>query len=214
MISLFLAAPAMALAPNWGVGPHLGTTALPAGSPIAFPPKVGDYDFDGDGLADDADGDGVADGTTLTRARGDLLLGAAGYVWTPSGVLRGGITADLGVAARFVQGSVLLTVDRSYDLDTAYVNVGGGLGFASARWRGTDRDERLRVPSYPLRVQASVLAPISDFIAVEGKLFAQLAVPLRHRYWDVAGVEQGVAGVPFSHLALGVEFGGLYGLFR
>lgn len=196
MITLFaVTLAAHAAPPRWGVGPHLGTTALPAGSPIALPRDL------------------PAD-STLGKAHVDLLLGAGGYVWTPGGALRGGVLGDVDLAARFVRGQILLTVERSFDLDSAMVNVGGGFGFSSARWRGTDADERLRVPSYPVRIQGGVVAPISDFIAVEGRLFGTLDVPLRHRYWGPTGAESEVAGVPFSYFVVGIEVAGLYGLFR
>ncbi|MEZ4237321.1 MAG: hypothetical protein R3F59_14455 [Myxococcota bacterium] len=193
---LLAASPAAsALAPRWGVGPQLGTSVLPSGYPIAFPPAL-----------DDA--------TTLSKVRPDLSLGAVGYVWVPSGVMRGGISADVDLGPRFVQSQIIGTVERSFDLDAAYVDVGGGMGFSSATWRGTDPDERLRVPSYPVRLQLGVVTPISDFIALEGRLYTQVAFPLRHTYTDPTGTPQDLHGAPLAYTSFGIELSALYGLFR
>ncbi|MEQ1505408.1 MAG: hypothetical protein ABMB14_24465 [Myxococcota bacterium] len=211
-LSLLAVSPAHALDPKWGTGLHLGTNILPAGSPIAYPPKINTFDFDEDGEADDIDGDGEPDATTLDKVRGDLIIGADLYVW-PTGGLRAGLTGNVDVGDRFSSVSILGILDKTVDLDAAYLLVGGGAGFSSNVWRGDD-EERLILPAYPLRAQIGALLPINDFLAVDGRIVGQMAVPVRHRYFDPTGAERDVSGVPFTYTTLGIELGFSYGLFR
>ncbi|MEQ1502509.1 MAG: hypothetical protein ABMB14_09765 [Myxococcota bacterium] len=203
---------ASAIEPSWSLGAHLGTTLVPNGYPIAFPPKIRDYDFDEDGEPDDVDGDGTPDATSLSRSYGDFLIGISGHRWVSFGG-RLGLTANLDIGNRFTDVALIASYDQGIDLDTVLLLGGVGIGIASSSWRGQDTEERLRVPNYPLRLEAGVLGPINDTLAVEGLLFGQMAIPARHVYTDRSGAEVDVSGVPFTYLTLGLQVGVEFGSF-
>jgi hypothetical protein len=206
---------AHALDPVWSVGGHVGTNFLPNAYPLGFPPKIRSYDFDEDeqGVADDVDGDGTPDATSIEKVTADVTLGIDAAYWA-MGKHRLLLSANADVGGRYSEFSMLGLYNRCFDLQTLYVLAGGGFGFSSATWRGTDEDERLRLPNYPLRAEGGILLPVSDFLGLEGKLYAQMAIPARHHYTDIAGHEQDIAGVPFTYTTVGIQIGGVYGLLR
>ncbi|MEQ1566291.1 MAG: hypothetical protein ABMA64_11685 [Myxococcota bacterium] len=212
---MLLANAAMAADPVWGVGGHVGTKFIPGAYPLAFPPKITSYDFDEDaeGLADNVDGQPGADATTLDKVRADFAFGATGHYWLGHD-WRLGMTGDLDFGTRFRDVALVITFDRSIDLERALLVVGGGLGFGDTVWRGEDEDERLHLPNYPLRAQVGTILPVSDFVGISGTLFGQMAIPGRHDYTDVGGNEQDIGGVPFTYTTLGIELGGVYGQLR
>jgi hypothetical protein len=201
-----------AFAPVWAAGLHGGTLALPNTYPVVFPPRIAQYDFDDDGQADDVDGDGVADQTTLVRGRGDVVLGGELWYWV-GGAGRVGLTGDLGLAQRQQRVAGLLQYQATWDTGAAMLLLGGGVGAGDLWLRGSDPDERLRVPHFPLRVTGGVIIPPTDFFAIEGRLFGQLDIPSRHVFTDLAGMERAVSGVPFYYGAVGVELAVCYGRF-
>jgi hypothetical protein len=201
--------------PVFGVGGHLGTYFLPGPYPFAFPPKIATYDFDkdGEGLADDVTGDGVPDATTLEAVRADVGFGADGFYWVGRD-WRLGMVTNVDLGRRFTDATLLFQVDRSWDLDRGLLSFGGGLGFGYTRWIGADPDERLVLPSYPVRLQVGTVLPASDFVGIFGQLFGQMDIPSRHAYWDVTGAEREVSGIPFTYVTLGLQAGVLLGQFR
>jgi hypothetical protein len=205
-----LSAAAYAADPVWGAGLHVGTAFLPGAYPIRFPPKIESYDFDKSGQADDVNGDGTLDATTLEKVRGDFAFGFDGYYWL-GGSYRLGLTTNFDFGTRYSEVGGVVTFDRTIDLDRAYLLFGGGLGFANTVWRGTDEDERLRLPNYPLRVEAGTVLPVNDWIGLTGTLFAQMGIPSRHDYVDLTGTARDVAGIPPYYTSLGVQVGGIYG---
>lgn len=211
----WMATAALGAEPVWGVGGHVSTWFLPGAYPLAFPPKIATYDFDQDeqDLPDDVTGDGVPDATTLERVRGDFRFGLDGYYWLGRD-WRLGVTTNLGLGARFTDASLTFVFDRSVDLDRGILTFGGGLGFEETWWRGADPDERLVLPSYPLRLQVGTVLPVSDFVGIVGGLHGQMCIPSRHLYYDVAGAERDVSGVPFTYVALALELGVVYGQLR
>jgi len=205
-----LSTAAFAADPVWGVGGHFGTSFLPGSYPIAFPPKIATYDFDGDGEADDVTGDGKPDQTTLTKVGGDFGFGFDGEYWLGHSY-RLGVTTNFDFGTRFSDVGATIVFDRTIGLDRATVFFGGGLGFGNTVWRGTDPDERLRLPNYPLRAEVGTVLPVNDWIGLTGTLFAQMGIPARHDFTDLAGHSEDISGIPFPYTSLGVAVGGLYG---
>ncbi len=196
--------------PVWSVGGHVGTSVLPGAYPLGFPPKISEYDFDEDDDADDVDGDGEPDATTLEKVRGDVLVGVEGFYWLNAGA-RLGVTLDLDVGSHFSQYQAIFLVDGTSDTGSLFVVYGGGAGFGQTSLTGTDPDEKLSLPNFPLRAEFGALIPATDQIGIEGRLFGQVNVPSRHAYTDIAGNEQDVGGVPFSYLLFGLQLGVAFG---
>lgn len=213
--TLLWASNAFALDSKWTVGGYVGTTFIPGSYPIALPKRIRTYDFDddGEGLPDDVDGDALPDATTLERVRTDGLLGISGSYWVIPGS-RVSLQAQVGAGRRYLDLSTIALYHKTFDFQTLYALVGGGAGFSTTTLRGEDNDERLRLPGYPLRAEGGAIIPLNDYMGVEGKLFAQLSVPARHIYRDVAGQEQEVSGVPFTYATLGLQLGFVYGQLR
>lgn len=207
VILLILPAPGLAADGGWSLGAQLGTRFVPNAYPVAFPPRVDAYDFDRDGTTgDDVDGDGIPDATTLERVRGDVLLEIDATHGVP-GLGRLGVAGTLDVGRRFTEAGLLFTLERTFDFQVTTLLAGGGVGFATATWRGGDEDERLHVPSYPFRAQGGVLVPVVDRFALQGRVFAQVAVPSSHTYVDLAGHEQEVSGMPLLYSTIGLQLG-------
>jgi hypothetical protein len=206
--------------PRWGVGPYLGTSPLPTGYPIALPSRLANGNVTSDTITSDntaggVDVEGLPGGTTVERTHGRMSLGGTGWMWSRHATFRAGLTANVDLGRRFLGYDVLALLERTYLFDRGHVsiNVGGGLGLGSMRWRGEDPDERLVVPNYPVRGQVAMLVPTGRTFAIESTLFAQLPLPMRHHYTDFAGIEHELHGVPFSYFELGLTIGGLYGRY-
>lgn len=211
----WIQAAALAGEPQFGVGGHVGTWFLPAAYPYAFPREVRDYDFEAapDGAPDDVGGDGAPDHTTLSGARGDIGVGADVYTWMSRHV-RFGVTTHAALAPGFTDLQAILVVDRTGKLGRAHSFVGGGIGFGTTSWRGGDPDERLRVPSYPARVEAGITFLPSDFVGIELRLIGQVLIPSNHWYTDVAGHAQSVSAPPTTYATAGLQLGLLAGRLR
>ncbi len=212
LAALVFPAPALAISPVWSAGVHLGSLAVPNTHPITFPTRIKTYDFDRDDVPDDVDDDGFTDQSTLTLSRGDVIFGVEGWYWLNDGN-RLGINTGFDLGERFTRAQLLAIYDATLDTGSMAVVLGGGLGFGTASWRGTDKDERLRVPSFPVRVEAGVMVPPTEYLAIEARLFGQMDIPTRHAYFDIAGNPQDVKGVAFSYAAIGFEIAVNYGQF-
>jgi len=194
----------------WGVGVHFGTAFLPGAYPITFPSKITSYDFNDNGKPDDVNGDGKPDQTTLTRVGGDFGFGFDGEYWLGD-AYRIGLNSNFDFGARYSDVDAIISFDRTIGLDRATVFFGGGIGFANTVWRGTDPDEKLRVPNYPFRAEMGTVLPVNDWIGLTGTLFLQMGVPSRHIYTDFTGTDRDISALPFGYTSLGIAIGGLYG---
>jgi hypothetical protein len=212
-VLVWMISTAHAASPEFAVGGHVGTWFLPAAYPYAFPKQVVSYDFARDGLADDVTGDGEPDRTTLTGVRGDMGFGLDAYTWLSSHV-RFGVTTHAAFAPRFTDVHAVFVLGRTGRVGRAQGYLGGGVGFGKTTWTGKDDDEQLLIPSYPVRAEASLGFPFSDFAGIDLRIIGQLLVPSRHVYTDVSGGSQAVTGMPTNYATLGLQVGFLAGRLR
>ena len=194
----------------WGVGGYVGTKVLPGAYPFALPPRINQYDMDDDGERD-VDSDGNELETTLERVRFEIEGGGNGVYYIDKYNRVGGqLGARFG--KRYFDISGLAKYHRvatQGDIDFLY---GGGIGFGYMRLQGEDEDEVLKVPYYPLRVEA-IPQYRQDEFNLYACLWGQFAIPARHVYTDRSGTEVDV-GAPFNYLSLGIDIGVQFGDFK
>lgn len=209
---LWIEATAAADEPVFGIGGHVGSWFLPAAFPYEFPKAIREYDFQEspDGQPDDVDGDGRPDRTTLTSARGDVGVGMDFYTWMDEHI-RFGVTTHAALAPRFSDLQVVLVVERTGYLGRASSFIGGGIGFGTTSWQGKDEDERLRLPSYPLRADAGITFLVNESVGVELRLIGQVLIPSNHWYTDLAGNAQTITAPPTYYATAGIQLGFLVG---
>lgn len=194
VLGIALAAPsAHALDPYmWGIGPRIGTNAIPAAYPVAFPPFIADE----------------VNGSDISPVRSDLVVGvdATYYVTGRTRVgLLGGV--GFGLQEAFFDGHVVFRYNYVSQTGAMDFLFGGGAGFGTSTWRGT-RSESLRVPYYPLRVEASALVR-DNSRGYQGTIFAQYNLPANHFYTNADGeaVDVGTGFYPTVGIELCVYFG-------
>lgn len=190
LLGLGLAADAHALDPYmWGVGPRLGTMVIPGRYPLRLP------------------GD-LADDSTIARVRHDLTVGAEGTYYINS-FTRMLLDAGLGFGSGFFDAHFL--VKWNYVTQTGAMDflAGAGVGFGTATWRG-DEPEKLNVPYYPLRAEASALIR-DDTRGYQGTIYGQYAIPANH-FYTTPGGDEGDVGIGV-YLTVGIEIAVLFGDF-
>jgi hypothetical protein len=191
--ALLWAAEAQALDPYmWGIGPRVGTNAIPGRYPLRFPKEIRD----------------PASGSTLERVRTDVFFGVDS-VYYANGHSRVGAFAGMGLGAQYLDAHLQLEYDYVITAGALDFLVGGGLGFGTTTFRG-ESFERLTVPYYPLRVESSLL------IRDEGRgyqltAFGQYNLPSNHFYQDLNGFDVDVRGG--TYVTLGVELSVMFGDF-
>lgn len=210
----------------WAVGVRFGTIAIPGHYPALLPDSVRQYDFvetgplAGDPSSDEPDRDLHPDTleprfTSLERVGPDLRLGLDAFYGLDDThrLYLGGGTAfgeryDDGWFT-FGYGHVLVA-ETSFDLVTRF-----DTGFGSMKLTGTDDDETLRVPYFPIR--ASLAAELLNGTQLYGLgLLLGTNIPSRHDYTDLDGAEQTVKGA-FSfgrYFFLGFELEVMFGDLR
>ncbi|MCA9488820.1 MAG: hypothetical protein KC621_02835 [Myxococcales bacterium] len=210
-----LAGSAFASDAQWSVGPHFGSWAIPAAYPSGFPKVLKTYDFDKTDGADDVDGDGTPDASTIEKTRGDFLFGVDGWFWLEN-IGRLGLVTNVDLGSRYSDVSALLMYDYMVGAgDQLDIFFGAGVGVGDQKWRGTDEDEKLRVPYYPLRAEAGAFLAPTDFLAPQLRIIGQFDVPSSHHYFDVAGNERTKQELgPGLYLRLGVDLTVQFGHFE
>jgi hypothetical protein len=184
--------PAWALDPYmWGVGPRIGTTAIPGRYPWRFP----EY---------------VRENGALLRVRTDLLFGVDA-VYYASGKSRAGVFGGFGLGRSYFDVHLQFEYDYVVSAGAMDFLVGGGLGFGSMTFQGDAAgSERLVVPYYPVRVESS--AQIRDNSrAYQLTLWSQYSIPSNHFYRDYNGFDQDVSGG--FYLGVGLELSVMFGDF-
>jgi hypothetical protein len=189
LVALGLSQPAFALDPYmWGVGPKLGTNAIPGRFPATFNTTV----------RDDA---------AISRVGFDLIVGADAYYYTSSR-FRMGLTAHGDFGGHFWDIATIAKAHAVIPTGDVDLLVGGGLGAGYLRFGGatdTTADAAYSVPYYPFRGEAAVL--IRDDTRGYGlTIFAEYKLPSSQRYFNAAGVE-----VPSADID-GIGFWGTLGL--
>jgi hypothetical protein len=193
LLGLAVAGNAWALEPYmWGVGPRVGTMFVPGRFPLKFPKDIQDSTT-----------------TTLSRVRFDIE-GGVEAVYYLSPFTRMSLIGGIGYGQRYLDGHVLVLYDYVVSSGAMDFMFGAGVGFGSARFRGTDLNEVLKMPYYPFR--ADVKALIRDKTrGYQGTLYFQYDLPSRFYYTNTDGLSQDVKGG--LALTLGLELSVLFGDF-
>ena len=182
LMALVSASPAYALdAFMWGVGPQVGTMIVPGGFPAVLPPAV----------VDDAG---------LEKVRADVEFGV-NAVYYANESTRIGVSGEAGVAAGYFDMNMLVRYDWIGSSDALHFVTGAAAGFGTMRFSGAGQSE-LRVPYYPLRVEAGALIP-DHSRAYQGLIYAKYDLPSNHFYTNQAGEDTDV-GTGF-YGTIGVE---------
>jgi len=212
---------------QWGAGLRIGTMIIPGRYPALFPDRIGNYDFvdegpdagDPDSAEPDRDLDpetGEPLFTSLDKVGPDFRLAAESFYGFDDANRLG-----LGAGGAFGTGysELWFTVGYGRVLHARNaLNLVGGLetGFGSFRLTGTDEDETLRVPYFPIHVTfgAELLNGGNQTYGLG--LLLGTKVPSRHEYTDLEGQEQQVkSAVNFAnYFFLGIEAKALFGRFR
>jgi hypothetical protein len=202
MLLSMLAATAMAKDPQWGAGVHLGTWAIPGQYPSSLP-KV------------DPEGDGTKVAmTSVDKVRGDFLFGVEGWFWVDD-AFRLGLLPGVDVGSKFTDVHAILAGDFVFvNGDQLDVFAGAGVGAASSTFRGTQGEEKLVVPNYPLRANIGAMLTPTEFLAPQLRLIGQWNIPSSHRYTTVDGTELDKKQVGTGvYVNVGIELSVLYGNF-
>lgn len=193
LLGLVLAADAHALEPQmWGVGPRIGTMFAPLRYPSKFPKVIED-----------------STETTLEQFKFDVEYGVQAVYYLGKDH-RMGFLGGLGTARRF--WDIHAIVEYDYALHTGAMDFlfGGGLGFGHHWFRGTDEDERLRIPYYPFRVDTSALLR-DNSRGYQATLYAQYNLPADNIYTNPSGASvEAKQGINFG---VGLELALLFGDF-
>jgi len=193
LLGLAVAGDAWALDPQmWGVGPRIGTMFAPLRYPSKFPEVI----------EENPD-------TTLEKFRFDIEWGVeAVYYLAPHH--RVGFVGGLGHAKRFLDLDAIFGYDYALNTGAMDFLFGGGLGFGHHWFHGEDDDEVLKIPYYPIRLDASALLR-DNSRGYQATLYAQYNLPAANRYTDTTGTEiDAKQGVNFT---VGLELAVLFGDF-
>ncbi len=188
-LALFVATDAFALDPYmWGVGPRIGTMAIPGSYPIRFPGTVKDDTT-----------------SAVSKVKNDLSIGADGVYYINSrGRAKTMINLGFGLGSRFL--------DAQWQVGYQHVLVPGALDVlwgvsagVGTQTFGGEGDAKLVVPYYPLRTDIN--AQIKDTTrAYQLTPFYQLNVPGRQKFTDFDGAET-AGGLGFGlYTTVGIEF--------
>lgn len=129
----------------WGVGPTVGTVAIPGTYPVGFPENA-------------KDGNGTP---KVQKVGGDIQFGAHGVLY-PSGNGRVGARGlvGLGLGSPWSSGQLTLEYDHALLKEQDFqLLFGGGIGAGTERFGGTDAHPEgyLVVNYFPLRAQLTAL---------------------------------------------------------
>ncbi len=158
----------------YGLGPRIGTIVIPGGYPASFP-SFDQVDENGETTGEKVK---IGNDTSIEKVRGDVMLGLEGLYWADK-TNRLGATAGIGMGNSYNDAHLILKYDKMSNMDALDLFFGGGLGVGVANWRGVeDNDQRLRVPYYPLRIEAGAMTRNKKW-AVQGLIFLNINIPGR-----------------------------------
>lgn len=145
ILALLLSLPAQAIDLKfWGVGPTIGTMAIPPNYPLAIPAN-----------AEDADGTAL-----IPKVKGDVEIGARGVAY-PTGSGRLAARAVLGFGTKkWNRQELVLGYDHALVKEGDFqLLLGGGIGAGTEKFHSTaEGDEAfLRTNYFPLRVELDAL---------------------------------------------------------
>ncbi len=175
----------------YGVGLKIGTIALPGLYPAAFPKQIRQSDT-----------------TELQKVQTDVHLGLEG-VYYLAAEHRVGAVATYAFGSGYGDRSAMLKYGYVNQMDFADLHLGGGVGVGRTRFK-TDGKEDLRIPYYPLRVEAGPLVRL-DWCAIQADAFVQYNLPWAHYYTAADGSEEDLG--PGVYLMGGVELAFFLGEF-
>ncbi len=144
---LALSQPAAALDVHWwGVGPTLGTVAVPAQYPVAFPGIV---------FTDGGD-------EKVQYVRGDIDFGVKGVLYpSANGRLGARGLVGLGLGSPWSSGQLTLEYDHAFVKESGFqMLIGAGIGAGTERFGGTEGSHEngyLIVNYFPIRAQLTAL---------------------------------------------------------
>lgn len=209
---------------QWGVGLRVGTIIVPGRYPALFPDRIGNYDFvdtgpnAGDPQSAEPDRDldpetGEPLFTSFEKVGADLRL-AVDTFYGFDGGNRLGLGGGGAFGTDYSELWFTIGYGRVFYAKDA-VNLVGGIetGFGSLRLTGTDEDETLRVPYFPIRATfGAELMNAGNQLYGLGLVFGT-DVPSRHDYTDLDGNQQTVkSAVNFAnYFFLGLEVKALFG---
>jgi hypothetical protein len=195
VFGLLVSSPAWALDTwMWGIGPKIGTNALPGGYPLAFPKAVVD--------------------NSLDKARFDLLFGASAYYYASQSSRLGlDLQGDFGKG--FDEEEAILKYNWVYQGDAIDFVTGLGLGAGVMHFHDTagadQTDAKMLVNDFPVRGEIGALVR-DGTRGYQGNLFGQLGIPTRSVYTDPDGLQDNVGfGL---YLMVGIEVSVLFGDFE
>jgi hypothetical protein len=201
---LALSQPAAALEVKWwGVGPTVGTMAIPGRYPFAFPANAKGVDEEGNEYKGDP---------LVNKVRGDISFGARGVLY-PTARSRLGARGLIGLGIGDVWTSGQLTLEY----DAAVINedgfqllLGAGVGAGTERFGGGTAeapDGYLVANYFPLRAQVSTL--LRDKVrAYEVNLYGTWHIVADQTYFADKTVEDGITGADVGGIP-GAVYGGL-----
>lgn len=144
ILSLLLALPAQAIDLKfWGVGPTLGTMAIPTGYPVAIPAN-----------AEDADGNPL-----VAKVKGDVEVGVRAVAYpSASGRIAGRAILGFGTQ-KWNRQELVVGYDQAIVKEGDFqLLLGGGIGAGTEKFHSTAADEGfLRTNYFPLRVELDAL---------------------------------------------------------
>lgn len=203
ILALLLAAtPAHALDLRWwGVGPTVGTMAIPGRYPSAFPAAVR---TDGDPLVD--------------KVRGDIEVGAHGVIYPgTAGRIFGIATLGFGTST-WIQPELVIGYDGIIVQDQEFqLLFGGGAGAGHETFRSAATGDVLKVNYFPLRAQLTALLRDKSR-AYELGIWGGYHIPASQQYCVSGGEcvegkgDEAVAGALYA--TLGAEATLYFGDFR
>ena len=189
----------------WGVGPTVGTVAIPSQYPVGFPSN-----------AKDGEGD-----PKVQKVNGDILFGAHGVLY-PSGSGRIGARALVGLGLGSPWSSGQLTIGYEHALikeESFHLLFGGGIGAGTERFGGTEAhpDGYLVVNYFPVRAQ---ITPVlrDKTRAYEVDIFGEYHIVADQTYFKQDGADgqtpEGLGGLGAVYLKVGVEATVFFGDFK
>lgn len=200
---LLASKPAFALDPYmWGVGPKLGTNAIPGRFPASFNGTLRDEDV-------------------IQRVGFDLLVGADAYYYTSSR-FRMGLTAAGDFGGHYWDLNLLAKGHLIAPTGGVDLFLGPAIGAGYLQLGGSKVDEdtgdtitgRYAVPYYPIRAEAGV-AIHDDTRAYGVMIFAEYKLPSSQRYVIGDDVRTGEDLTGFGFWGtLGLEVSCLFGDFE
>jgi hypothetical protein len=172
---LALVSPASALELRfWGVGPSLGTMAIPTNYPIGFPAN-----------AKSDDTEKYPDGLMVSKVKGDGAISARGVVY-PSAAGRVNARVDFGFGKGFGRQEFTVGYDvvafRDEELQLLF---GGGLGAGGETFREiNDGPGHLRTSYFPVRANVAGLLRLPPKTAIEVGIYGTFHIVGEQAWFD------------------------------